>query len=86
MLLYCVMTFTGSPRPDLSFALPYAINLAEMGRGVSDKRIGEYTRYHAMFGLTPCRLLVLHRGKSTRPPDELVAGQHPPEGLAVLYP
>jgi len=50
MLLYCVMTFTGSPRLDLSFALPYAINLAEMGRGVSDKRIGEHTRYYATFG------------------------------------
>jgi len=86
MLLYCVMTFTGPRRPDLSFALPYAINLAEMGRDVSDKRIGEYARHHATFGLTPCRLPVLHRGNATRPPDEPVAGQHPPEGLAVLYP
>ena len=86
MLLYCIMTFTGSSRPDLSFALPYAINLAEMGRGVSEKRIGEHTRHHATFVLTPYRLLVLHRGNATRPPDELVAGQYPPEGLAALYP
>ena len=41
MLLYCVITFTGTPHPDLSFALPNAINLAEMGQSVSDKRIGK---------------------------------------------
>ena len=41
MLLYCAITFTGTPRPDLGFALPNAINLAEMGQSVSDKRVGK---------------------------------------------
>ena len=40
ILLYCAVTFTGSPRPDLGFALPKAINLAEIGRSMSDKRVG----------------------------------------------
>ena len=64
MLLYCVMTFTGSPPPDLSFALPPAINLAEMGQRVSDKRIGKRVPHFATFRLTPCRLFVLHRGNA----------------------
>ena len=64
MLLYCAMTSAGSPRPDLSFALPYAINLAEMGQTVSEKRIGEHTSYRATFRLIPYRLLVLHRGNA----------------------
>lgn len=64
MLLYCVMTFTGSPPPDLSFALPHAINLAEMGRSVSDKRIGKYVSYHVALRLTPGRLFVLRGGNA----------------------
>lgn len=59
MLLFCAMTFAGTPRLDLSFALPHAINLAEMGQSVSDKRIGKYTPYYASCGLIPSRLLVL---------------------------
>ena len=59
MLLYCAMTFSGTSPPDLSFALPSAINLAEMGQSVSDKRIGKYTSYYGSFGLILCRLLVL---------------------------
>lgn len=65
MLLYCVMTFTGSSRLDLSFALPYAINLAETGQSVSDKRVGEYVSYYLTFEPTSSRLLVLHRGNAT---------------------
>lgn len=58
------MTFTGSPRPDLSFALPVAINLAEIGQSVTDKRIGGCAPPHVLCLFTPCRLLVLRRGNA----------------------
>lgn len=41
ILLYCAMTSTSTIVDlDLSFALSYAINLAEAGASVQDKRIG----------------------------------------------
>ncbi|GJE90878.1 hypothetical protein PsYK624_070220 [Phanerochaete sordida] len=39
ILLYCSMNSMG-PLPDVEFALPHALNLAEAGHTVQDKRIG----------------------------------------------
>ncbi|KAF9647646.1 ARM repeat-containing protein [Thelephora ganbajun] len=60
MLLYCTMTFTGIPRPDMSFALPNAINLAEMGQSVSDKRIGYLFCIEVMPPDHPTNLLLVN--------------------------
>ncbi|CAL1705101.1 unnamed protein product [Somion occarium] len=40
LLLYCSMATTAGIVPDLTFALPHAISLAEAGKTVHDKRIG----------------------------------------------
>lgn len=40
LLLYCVMTLSPGLTADIDFAPPHAINLAEAGHTVHDKRIG----------------------------------------------
>ncbi|CDO72933.1 hypothetical protein BN946_scf185002.g118 [Trametes cinnabarina] len=40
LLLYCAMTVNPGVHVDLQFALPHAINLAEAGQTVQDKRTG----------------------------------------------
>ncbi|KAG1716652.1 hypothetical protein ID866_530 [Astraeus odoratus] len=40
LLLYCTMTLAATTPGDLSFAFPHALNLAELGQSVLDKRIG----------------------------------------------
>ncbi|KAI0636737.1 ARM repeat-containing protein [Trametes polyzona] len=40
LLLYCAMTVNPGTHVDLEFALPHAINLAEAGQTVQDKRTG----------------------------------------------
>ncbi|KAL4080340.1 armadillo-type protein [Scleroderma yunnanense] len=40
LLLYCTMAISSTSLSDLSFAFRHAINLAEQGRSVLDKRIG----------------------------------------------
>ncbi|KAL1944674.1 hypothetical protein VTO73DRAFT_3104 [Trametes versicolor] len=40
LLLYCAMTVNPGTHVDLEFALPHAINLAEAGKTVQDKRTG----------------------------------------------
>ncbi|OJT09138.1 AP-4 complex subunit epsilon [Trametes pubescens] len=40
LLLYCAMTVNPGTHVDLEFALPHAINLAEVGKTVQDKRTG----------------------------------------------
>lgn len=45
ILLYCSMSIASSaalPAGSLDFALPQAVNLAEAGKKVHDKRIGYY--------------------------------------------
>ncbi|KAH7888611.1 armadillo-type protein [Phlebopus sp. FC_14] len=40
LLLYCAMALTTASPGDLSFAFPHALNLAELGRSLMDKKVG----------------------------------------------
>jgi AP-4 complex subunit epsilon-1 len=40
MLLYCSMNLTHVTPGELAFALPHAVNLAEMGQTLRDKQLG----------------------------------------------
>jgi AP-4 complex subunit epsilon-1 len=40
MLLYCSMNLTHVNPGELAFALPQAVNLAEMGQTLRDKQLG----------------------------------------------
>ncbi len=42
LLLYCSMAVNPGVYVDLEFALPHAINLAEAGQRIQDKRTGMY--------------------------------------------
>ncbi|KAH7909974.1 armadillo-type protein [Hygrophoropsis aurantiaca] len=40
LLMYCAMTVVHLPLGDMTFAIPHAVNLAEGGQAIHDKRIG----------------------------------------------
>lgn len=51
ILMYCSMAMTSGllAHGELEFALTHAVNLAEAGISVSDKRIGTFTSLYRVF-------------------------------------